>query len=148
MDHKAIEKVLKMFEQSLVASMELETDTFKIKLSKFSEASPAQVLVSNPHMVAASPSVQSTSNTEPRVPDAWWVNSPLVGTFYTSSTPEAKPYVQVGQKVQEGQIVCLIEAMKVMNEIKAHRSGIVTDIKAENGKLVEYNQALICIGDV
>jgi len=147
MDQKAIEKVLKMFEQSLVASMELETDSFKIKLTKFPETLPT-VSVSTPPSFTEVLTPTSVAHQEPSLPEAWWVNSPLVGTFYMSSSPDAKPYVSVGQKVKEGQVVCLVEAMKVMNEIKAHRSGVVLDIKADNGSLVEFNQALICIGDV
>ena len=75
------------------------------------------------------------------------MKAPLVGTYYHSANPDAKPYVEVGQAVKEGQVICLIEAMKVMNEIKADRSGVVQEIKAINGKMVEYNQALVRIGD-
>lgn len=146
MDQKAIEKVLKMFEQSLVASMELETDTFKIKLSKFPEAVPQAP--TSVHTIANTSVPLTIEKPEPTLSDNLWVKSPLVGTFYLSSSPDAKPYVSVGQKVKEGQVVCLVEAMKVMNEIKAHRAGVVIDIKAENASLVEFNQALICIGDV
>ena len=144
MDQKAIEKVLQMFEQSSVASMELETDGFKIKLTK---ALPHNTTTSSTVQVAPTPLVSPPANPVEESNDAQWLRAPIVGTYYQSASPEAKPYVKVGQRVKEGQVVCVIEAMKVMNEIKAHRSGVVLEIKATNAKLVEFNQALIRIGD-
>ncbi len=77
--------------------------------------------------------------------DQDWLVAPIVGTFYLAANPQSKPYVEIGQVVKEGDVVCLIEAMKVMNEVKAHQSGTITEILAVNSKMVEYNQKLICI---
>lgn len=139
MDQKSIERIIRLFEQSSVAEMELEVDDIKIKLKKtasvVSVASvvPVQTPVSE---VKAAP-----------VTDHLWVKAPLVGTYYNAPNPDAKAYVTIGQSVKAGDVVCLIEAMKVMNEIKAHKSGVVTEINAVNGKMVEFNQPILCIGD-
>ncbi|MGH8704724.1 MAG: acetyl-CoA carboxylase biotin carboxyl carrier protein, partial [Burkholderiales bacterium] len=74
------------------------------------------------------------------------VKAPMVGTFYRSSSPEAKPFVEVGQAVKEGETICVIEAMKLMNEIESDASGIVKAILAENGQPVEYGQPLFILG--
>ena len=75
------------------------------------------------------------------------VNAPLVGTFYARPGEDEAPFVNLGDRVKKGQVLCILEAMKVMNEIKADRNGVVQEIKAINGKMVEYNQALVRIGD-
>ena len=137
MDTKQLEVILALFEKSTVSEMELESEAFKLKLKRNTESVE----------VVARPLVQSVQATIVKEDTAHWVKAPLVGTYYHSANPDAKPYVEVGQSVKEGQVICLIEAMKVMNEIKADKSGIVQEIKAINGKMVEYNQALVCIGE-
>ena len=123
--------------------MELELNGSKIRLKKELTA-PLQT---GPLMVPSSPMTQN-SQVELVVEDEHaWVKAPLVGTLYASPSPTSAPFVSLGQKVEEGAIVCVIEAMKVMNEIKAHRSGYITNISADNGTMVEYNQKLISIGD-
>ena len=79
-------------------------------------------------------------------PEGHVLKSPMVGTFYRSPTPGAKPFVEVGQSVNEGDTVCIIEAMKLLNEIEADRSGVIKAILAENGQPVEYGHALMVIG--
>ena len=137
MDTKQLEVILALFEKSTVSEMELESEAFKLKLKRNTESVE----------VVSRPLVQSVQTTIVKEDNAHWVKAPLVGTYYHSANPDAKPYVEVGQSVKEGQVICLIEAMKVMNEIKADKSGIVQEIKAINGKMVEYNQALVCIGE-
>ena len=137
MDTKQLEVILALFEKSTVSEMELESEAFKLKLKRNTESVE----------VVSRPLVQSVQATIVKEDTAHWVKAPLVGTYYHSANPDAKPYVEVGQSVKEGQVICLIEAMKVMNEIKADKSGIVQEIKAINGKMVEYNQALVCIGE-
>lgn len=137
MDTKQLEVILALFEKSTVSEMELESEAFKLKLKRNTESVE----------VVSRPLVQSVQATIVKEDNAHWVKAPLVGTYYHSANPDAKPYVEVGQSVKEGQVICLIEAMKVMNEIKADKSGIVQEIKAINGKMVEYNQALVCIGE-
>lgn len=137
MDTKQFETILALFEKSTVSEMELECEAFKLKLKRNTEV----------HEVIAKPVIHQASSPSIKEDNAHWVKAPLVGTYYQSANPDAKPYVEVGQVVKEGQVICLIEAMKVMNEIKADRNGVVQEIKAINGKMVEYNQALVRIGD-
>lgn len=137
MDTKQFETILALFEKSSVYEMELESETFKLKLKRKTVVHEASV---NPVSQKAAQAILSEDN-------VYWVKAPLVGTYFHSANPDAKPYVEIGQNVKAGQIICLIEAMKVMNEIKADRSGVIQEIKAINGKMVEYNQALVRIGD-
>lgn len=140
MDQKSIEKIIRLFEQSSVNDLELEVDDFKIKLSKGHLQAP---------ILMQAQSVPQSTNVE--VPslnqEHFWVKAPLVGTYYNAPNPDAIPYVQIGQKIKEGDVLCLIEAMKVMNEIKAHKSGTITEINATSGKMIEFNQRILCIGD-
>ena len=76
-----------------------------------------------------------------------WIKAPFVGTFYAAPSANEAPYVKVGQKINEGDVICILEAMKVMNEIKSNKSGTVLEIKAQNGNMVEFDEELILIGD-
>ena len=152
MDIQEIKKILALFEKSAISEMEVEIDGSRIRLKRES----APVIVSAPS-VAASPvpvSVGPTTVsplvsevTPPLIDEKHWVKAPLVGTAYLAPSPTAPAYVSVGQRVDEGQIVCVIEAMKVMNEIKAHKAGTINAINVDNGTMVEFNQHLVLIGD-
>ena len=100
---------------------------------------PAPVVVSAP---APAPAVEAAAAAES---DDHVVKSPMVGTFYRSSSPEAAPFVEVGTQVKEGQTICIIEAMKILNEIEADKSGTITQIVAQNGQAVEYGAPLFVI---
>ena len=76
-----------------------------------------------------------------------WIKAPLVGTFYAAPSANEAPYVKVGQKINKGEVICILETMKVMNEIKSNKSGTVLEIKAQNGNMVEFDEELILIGD-
>lgn len=144
MDIQEIKKIIALFEKSEISELELETDGHRIRLKK--EWTAPQV-ISSP--VLANPAMV-TPVVEPVIAkkdENAFVKAPLVGTFYLSANPQAKPYVTLGQTIKAGDVVCLIEAMKVMNEIKAHKDGVVLDILAENGKMVEFSQKLLEIGD-
>ena len=105
-------------------------------------AAPAPVAVAAPAPVAAAPAPAAASS----APDpAKIIESPLVGTFYRSASPDAAPFVQVGSKVTEDTTICIIEAMKVMNEVKAEKTGIIKEILVENGNPVEYGMPLFVI---
>jgi acetyl-CoA carboxylase biotin carboxyl carrier protein len=152
MDIQEIKKILALFEKSAISEMEVEIDGSRIRLKRES----APVIVSAPSVAASTvplsvaPTVSPLSAPETAVPaidEKQWVKAPLVGTAYLAPSPTAPAYVAVGQKVEEGQVVCVIEAMKVMNEIKAHKAGTVLAINAENGTMVEFNQRLVLIGD-
>ena len=142
MDIQEIKKIVALFEKSSISEMELEFNGSKLRLKKEVAATvmvEPQTLKPQPLSILGSP--------EPIAEDeSAWVKAPLVGTLYASASPTSAPFVSVGSKVNEGDVVCVIEAMKVMNEIKAHRSGIITSIGADNGTMVEFNQKLFCIG--
>lgn len=129
-----IKQIMSEFDQSNVTKMKVEIDDLKIELEKESEkveyVKPVEkkVVVDEPTQTTGTP-----------------VKSPIVGVFYSASSPESEPYVTVGKNVKKGDIVCIIEAMKVMNEIKAPCDGTVTSIFVENEALVEYDQALMVI---
>jgi acetyl-CoA carboxylase biotin carboxyl carrier protein len=144
MDIQEIKKIIALFEKSEISEMELELNGSKIRLKK---ELTAPVVFDKSTAKPITP-LTILGSTEPEVEDEnGWVKAPLVGTLYASPSPTSAPFVSVGQKVNEGDVVCVIEAMKVMNEIKAHRGGIITKVNADNGIMVEYNQKLICIGD-
>ncbi|MHB8096364.1 MAG: acetyl-CoA carboxylase biotin carboxyl carrier protein [Erysipelotrichaceae bacterium] len=135
MDIKSLEKIFELFNKSQATEFELEVEEFKIKLKREYEFN---------QVVAKEVKSQITQN-EPLLVSGKWIKAPLVGTFYTKSNPEAKPYINVGQSVKKGQVLCLIEAMKVMNEIKADCNGVIKEIKGIEGKMVEFNQDIIFI---
>ena len=132
-----IKQIMSEFDQSNVTKMKVEIDDLKIELEKESEkVEYVKPLEKENKMVAEVNTNQATGTA---------VKSPIVGVFYSASSPESEPYVTVGKNVKKGDIVCIIEAMKVMNEIKAPCDGTVTSILVENEALVEYDQALMVI---
>lgn len=135
MDIKSLEKIFELFDKSQASEFELEMEDFRIKLKRETEFN--QVVVKETH--------QNIVYDEPVISSGNWVKAPLVGTFYTKANPDAKPYITVGQSVKKGQVLCLIEAMKVMNEIKADCNGVIKEIKGVDGKMVEFNQDIILI---
>ncbi len=134
-----------------VAVFKMEREGFKITL-KTSEATVSRSVFTSQPMVAYSeptalpaPSAPTSGDSSPSAPAASGgieIKSPMVGTFYSSPSPDAPPFVSVGQQITPETVVCIIEAMKVMNEVKAEVSGTVTEICAENGKPVQFGQAM------
>ena len=123
----------------------IELEGVKIKIKA---AAPAPVIAAAPS-AAAAPAAAAAAETETApaddLPAGTQVNSPLVGTFYSAPSPDEPPFVLVGQEVKEGDTLCIIEAMKVMNEIKAPCSGKVVRIMVQPGDMVEYNQIIVVI---
>ena len=145
MDLKDIKAIIDLMKKNSIAEFELEKQDFKIRLKRGNlggvaayEDAPVLQPYAAPAAVAALPAASATST------DAE-IKSPMIGTLYRSPSPEAAPYVEVGTEVGPDTVVCLIEAMKVMNEIKAETRGIITAIVAENSKPVEFGQALFKI---
>lgn len=141
MDIQEIKKIIALFEKSEISELELESNGHRIRLKKELGVPQVQALAPTEAQVATPVSSAPLKN------DQVYLKAPLVGTFYLSPNPSAKPYIVLGQSVKAGDVVCLVEAMKVMNEIKAHKDGVIKEILAENGKMVEFNQKLIEIGD-
>lgn len=142
MTMKEIMQLIKDFENSNLTSLELEFDNIKIKLTKqdpHAQSLPPQVSVTQP----AVNTVQLTKDSSSHI--CIPIKSPLVGTYYASATPNGEPFVSVGQLVKKGDTVCIIEAMKIMNEITSPVSGVVERIDVINGQVVGYDQVLITI---
>ena len=133
MDTGKIKEIISIFEQSTLSTMELEGDDLKIKLSKDGAGSPLSVeRVEQPQPKPVEHAAEIAEG------DA--VRSPLVGTFYAAASENAKPFVEIGQTVKQGDILCIIESMKVMNEIHAPRSGVIREILVQDGAMVQFDE--------
>jgi acetyl-CoA carboxylase biotin carboxyl carrier protein len=157
-DLRYVKKLLEMLDESTVDSMEISSDKgMRIRLSKTPvargtmqyAAAPMAAPMAAPAPMAAAPApaaaaapAASPAPAAPAAASATDVKSPMVGTFYASPEPGSKPYVSVGQTVKKGQVLCIIEAMKIMNEIESEVSGKVVEILASDAHPVEYGQVL------
>lgn len=142
MDFEYIERVIKLVEDSGIAELEVESkEGLRVLVKKHSSVQAV------PQMIAAAP-LQKGAGQESIAPapviddDSYIIRAPMVGTFYSAPAPDADDFVEIGTKVKEESIVCILEAMKVMNEIKADVSGVVTEIMVKNGQPVEYGTPL------
>lgn len=141
MNIKEIQEMIKLMQENEISEFQLERSGFKIVLKRgkpIGEFVPAvqQISMAAPAQVVSAPiEVKEQKKFSEIV-------SPMVGTFYASPSPESAPFVQVGQQINVGDVVCIVEAMKVMNEIKAETAGIVAEILVENGQPLEYGQPL------
>ncbi|PKK93515.1 MAG: acetyl-CoA carboxylase, biotin carboxyl carrier protein [Tenericutes bacterium HGW-Tenericutes-6] len=124
-------------------SLELEMDDFKLRLSK----NKTETVVTKEQNIEKKEQVETKKEPISLPTKEEWIKSPLVGTFYASSTPNGKPYVSVGDRVKKGQVVCIIEAMKIMNEITSPYDGFVKEIHVHNAEVVGFNHNLIRVGD-
>lgn len=140
MDIKRLENIMKLMNSYGVSELEISDNHQKLRLVKHSRGggSEAEVEVS---AVPAPKTKQEKKSTEPRKV----ITSPFVGTFYRAPGPGVEPFVEIGQQVKKGDVLCIIEAMKLMNEIEAENSGKVVEILVENGKPVEFDQPLIVL---
>ena len=140
MDLKDIKALIDLMQKNGLTAFEMEKDGFRISLAKETSFAPAVGYAHAP--VAAAPVAAAPAEAAAPVASGKEIPSPMVGTFYSSPSPESPAFVKVGQKVTPDTVVCIIEAMKVMNEIKAEVSGTVTEVAAENGQPVQFGQAL------
>lgn len=139
-----IEKIITLFTSNQLSQLELGDRDFYLKL-KSEVAEEGQVKV--PPLQPIQPVLEVEKEPEIKeISKGLPVLSPMVGTFYRASDPGAEPFVKIGDVIQKGQKLCIIEAMKLMNEIQAESDGVLLEILAEDGKLVEYGQALFVIG--
>jgi acetyl-CoA carboxylase biotin carboxyl carrier protein len=154
MDLRKLKKLIDLVQESGIAELEITEGEEKVKIVKggtvsLSAAAPAAaapaVAESRPAAPAA-PAATPAAAEAPAGQEGHVVKAPMVGTFYRSPSPDAKPFVEVGQAVKEGETICIIEAMKLMNEIEADASGVVKAILVENGQPVEYGQPLFILG--
>ena len=147
MDIRKIKKLIEIIEESDIAELEIKEGEEEIRISRYS-GNPVQVAYAPPAAPAAASNspvaVAATVSTEEKI-TGHVVKSPMVGTFYRAASPGAKVFTDVGQKVQLGDTLCIIEAMKILNQIESDKSGTVTQILVENGQPVEYGQPLFVI---
>lgn len=153
MDVRKIQKLISLLEGSDVAEIEIKEGEDSVRISRTNAGANVQVVAPQPFMQAlpmqsaapAPASVAAPVAAEPEVPSGHAVEAPMVGTFYRSSSPGAKPFAEVGQTVKEGDTLCIIEAMKMLNQIASDTSGVVKAILVENEQPVEYGQPLMII---
>jgi acetyl-CoA carboxylase biotin carboxyl carrier protein len=159
MDLRKLKKLIDLVQESGIGELEITEGEERVRIARGGMVSvqpgPAGQTTAAPAVPAAGAPVAasaaggtatSAAPTQPASEEGHAIKSPMVGTFYRAPSPEAKPFVAVGDTVKEGQTVCVIEAMKLMNEIEADASGVVKAILVENGQPVEYGQALFVIG--
>ena len=148
MDLRKLKTLIDLVQNSGISELEISEGEEKIRIAKHLTAAPATTVVSMPMAapVAVAPAPTPASAPAPSQIDGQVVKAPMVGTFYRSSGPDAAPFVEVGKTVKVGDTLCIIEAMKLMNEIEAEVSGVVKAIQVENGQAVEYGQPMFVIG--
>jgi acetyl-CoA carboxylase biotin carboxyl carrier protein len=150
MDLRKLKKLIDLVQESGIAELEITEGEEKVKIVKGGvvtvAAAPAPAIAAaGPAAAGAAAPAAPATEPEPGQ-DGHVVKAPMVGTFYRSPSPDAKSFVEVGQAVKEGDTICIIEAMKLMNEIEADASGVVKAILVENGQPVEYGQPLFILG--
>lgn len=151
MDLRKLKKLIDLVEESGISELELTEGEEKVRISRalMQSAAPVTHYVTAPQqapLAAPAPSAPAAAPAAPAVEDGQIVKSPMVGTFYRASSPDAKAFVDVGSSVSSGDTLCIIEAMKLLNEIESDYSGVVKKIFVENGQPVEYGEPLFLIG--
>jgi acetyl-CoA carboxylase biotin carboxyl carrier protein len=151
MDLRKLKKLIDLVEESGISELELTEGEEKVRISRQLQASAANIqYISAPSPAPAAPtSAPAAAEAAPQViakVDGHEVKSPMVGTFYRSPSPDAKSFVDVGSTVAIGDTLCIIEAMKLLNEIEADKAGVIKAILVENGQPVEYGEPLFIIG--
>lgn len=147
MDIRKIKKLIEIIEESGIAEIEIKEGEETIRISRYSSTPAPTAFISHPQSPA--PAINAVPDSSvPAISteiNGHTVKSPMVGTFYRSATPGSKAFVEVGQTVQAGETLCIIEAMKILNQIEADKSGIISKILVENSEPVEYGQPLFII---
>jgi len=150
MDIRKVKKLIELLDESGIAEIEITEGEESVRISRYAAHAPiapvaAPVAVAAPAPAAAPAAAAPAEAAVPIEDDGYLVTAPMVGSFYSASSPGAAPYVQVGDRVNEGDTLCIIEAMKMMNQIEADVSGVIKSIRVQNGDPVEYGQTLIVI---
>jgi acetyl-CoA carboxylase biotin carboxyl carrier protein len=148
MDIRKIKKLIELIEESDIAEIEIKEGEESVRLSRYSSVPVHAPMMAPPAFapVAESRVTAADADSEaPREPSGHLVRSPMVGTFYRAPTPGAKAFVEIGHRVNVGDTLCIIEAMKILNQIDADKSGVISKILVENSQPVEYNQPLFVI---
>lgn len=149
MDLRKLKTLIELVEGSGIAELEISEGEERVRITR-TVAAAQQIYAPAPQPVAApvapQPAAPAAEPAKPAAPEGHVVKSPMVGTFYRSASPGSKPFVDVGQNVNNGDTLCIIEAMKLLNEIDADQTGVIKAILVENGQPVEFGQPLFVIG--
>jgi len=151
MDLRKLKTLIELVETSGIAELEIQEGEERVRITRATASAAQSVTVQTAQHAAAAtlpvalPATGATAETPPAEPEGHHVKSPMVGTFYRSATPGSKPFVEIGDTVEEGATLCIIEAMKLMNEIESDKAGVVKAILTENGQPVEFGQPLFLI---
>ncbi len=155
MDIRKVKKLIELLEESGIAEIEIHEGEESVRISRHSQVAPPAAAAPAPPPPAAAPAPAPAAEATPAagpgeaeggIPEGHVVTSPMVGTFYRAPSPGAKPFVEVGDTVSVGDTLCIIEAMKLLNQIEADQAGVIKAILVENGQPVEYGQPLFVIG--
>jgi len=152
MDLRKLKKLIDLVEESGIAELEISEGEEKVRITRVNQSAHSAPIMYSSFPAAPAPQTAALSapaatvEAEPAAPEGHVVRSPMVGTFYRSSAPGAKAFVEVGQSVNSGDTLCIIEAMKLLNEIEADQGGVIKAILIENGQPVEYGEPLFVIG--
>ncbi|GLS04503.1 acetyl-CoA carboxylase biotin carboxyl carrier protein subunit [Chitiniphilus shinanonensis] len=153
MDLRKLKKLIDLVEESGIAELEVTEGEEKVRITRVTQhaqpiyaQAPMQVQVPNTPAAAAPAAAAEAAPAASGLPEGFVVKSPMVGTFYRAASPGAKNFVEVGQSVNVGDTLCIIEAMKLLNEIEAEQSGTIKAVLVENGQPVEYGEPLFVIG--
>lgn len=147
MDIRKVKKLIELLEESDIAEIEIHENDESVRISRASSSSPA-MFAAPAYAPPAAPAPTAPAAAEPEAEEeisGHKVPSPMVGTFYRAPNPGAKPFVSEGQSVSAGDTLCIVEAMKILNQIESDKAGIIKKILVENGQPVEYNQPLFII---
>src|SRR5690606_916590 len=144
MDLRKLKTLIDLVADSGIAELEITEGEGKVRIVKFSQT--AQPVAPEPVAAVVAAPAPAAPAPAPAAPAGHVVKAPMVGTFYRAPNPGAAPFVEVGQSVKEGDALCIIEAMKLLNEIEADKAGVIKEILVENGEPVEYGQPLFVIG--
>jgi acetyl-CoA carboxylase biotin carboxyl carrier protein len=147
MDLRKLKKLIDLVEESGISELELTEGEEKVRISRATQtyAPPQPVQLTTPASTAPQASAPALEESPAQI-EGHIVESPMVGTFYRASSPESSSFVEVGDKVEVGDTLCIIEAMKLLNEIESDKAGVVKKILVENGQPVEYGEKLFVIG--
>ena len=151
MDIRKVKKLIELLEESGISELEISEGEESVRISRHPRmgmqvaAQPAPLMQAAPAAAAAPPTAATAAAERPPRNDEHTVTSPMVGTYYASASPGAKSFVEIGREIKVGQILCIIEAMKMMNQIESDKEGRVTAMLAKNGEPVEFGQPLFII---
>lgn len=149
MNIKEIKEMVNLMNENNLLELEIEKEGMRIRLKKTVpngyNSSDTPVLIENNRLIDTQRSKEITAAQEKTIPNSVEIKAPMVGTFYRAPQPEAPPYAQVGQNIDTGQVICIIEAMKLMNEIKSEIKGKILEILVDNAEPVEFGQPIFLI---